>query len=163
MPGGRVSSNIMMLSPVSCPRSFKAKERPGVGSLDACRRRRYDQAFFRGQVAVLLIVHHPHSAMPLSASSFFALSFLVSAKSMPRVFGRLGELDVRILDDLEPVAPRIEEIEERAFDKTCAGGLRQFGDVAAVIDDKAEMPLLDAADHVVGHQGHVDQTGRPCR
>jgi hypothetical protein len=31
VPAGRVSSNIMMLSLVSRPRSFKAKERPGVG------------------------------------------------------------------------------------------------------------------------------------
>ena len=33
VPAGRVSSNIMMLSPVSRPRSFNAKERPGVGEL----------------------------------------------------------------------------------------------------------------------------------
>ena len=33
MPAGRVSSNIMMLSPVSRPSSFIAKERPGVGEL----------------------------------------------------------------------------------------------------------------------------------
>src|SRR5260370_1089402 len=71
--------------------------------------------------------------------------------------GRLGELDVRVLDDLEPVAPRIEEIEERAFDKTRAGGFRQLDHAAAVVDDKAEMPLLDAVDRMVGHQGHVDE------
>ena len=31
MPGGRVSSNRMILSPVSRPKSFKSKKRPGVG------------------------------------------------------------------------------------------------------------------------------------
>src|SRR5260370_21384259 len=71
--------------------------------------------------------------------------------------GRLGELDVRVLDDLEPVAPRIEEIEERAFDNARDGGFRQLDDAAAVVDDKAEMPLLDAVGRVVGHQGHVDE------
>jgi hypothetical protein len=31
LPAGKVSSNIMMLSLVSRPSSFTAKERPGVG------------------------------------------------------------------------------------------------------------------------------------
>ena len=46
---------------------------------------------------------------------------------------------------------------KRTFDKARAGGFRQFDDAAAVVDDKAQMPLLDAVDRVVGHQGHVDE------
>ena len=33
VPAGKVSSNIMILSPVSLPSSFSAKERPGVGEV----------------------------------------------------------------------------------------------------------------------------------
>ena len=36
---------------------------------------------------------------------------------------RLGELDVRILDDLDAVAPGVEEIEERPLDHHGAGRL----------------------------------------
>ena len=64
--------------------------------------------------------------------------------------GRLRELDVRVLDDLEPVAPRIEKIEERPFDKPRASGFRELDSAAAVVDDEADMPLLDVIDRAGG-------------
>src|SRR5438094_1500205 len=158
VPAGKVSSNIMMLSLVSRPRSFKAKERAGVGEskcfpppagttkpfvavmlLSSCDTLRSFGHALVGELLLCLVVlaeREAHAAHHI---------------------GRLRELDVRVLDDFEPVAPRIEEIEERAFDKERAGGLRQLDDGAAVVDDKAEMPLLDAINRVVGHQGHVDE------
>src|SRR2546430_3894938 len=48
--------------------------------------------------------------------------------------------------DLDAVAPRIEEIEERALDHPGPGGLRPCLDRRAVIDDEADMAPLDAAD-----------------
>src|SRR5437868_8069607 len=53
--------------------------------------------------------------------------------------GRLGELDIGILDDLDAVAPGIEEIEERALDHLGAGRLGARLHAGSVIDDKPDI------------------------
>jgi hypothetical protein len=45
VPTGRVSCNIMMLSPVSRPRSFNAKDRPGVVNRNAATAGGYTKPF----------------------------------------------------------------------------------------------------------------------
>src|SRR5205085_6645049 len=71
--------------------------------------------------------------------------------------GRLGELDVGVLDDLDAVAPGIEKIEEGAFDHRRAGRLGALLHTRAVVDDKADMATLDAARFAVRHPRHVDE------
>src|SRR5260370_21199340 len=71
--------------------------------------------------------------------------------------GRLGELDVGIFDDFEPVAPGIEKIEELTLDHPGAGRLRQLYDARTVVDDEADMAALDALMPVVGHPRDIDE------
>src|SRR5437762_7239982 len=71
--------------------------------------------------------------------------------------GRLGELDVGVLDDLDAVAPGIEKSEEGAFDHRRAGRLGALLHTRAVVDDKADMATLDAARFAVRHPRHVDE------
>ena len=52
---------------------------------------------------------------------------------------RLGELDVLVADNLDAVAPRVEEVEKRAgqgFDPRVG---QRFPDCFLVIDDKSKM------------------------
>src|SRR5947207_10613061 len=70
---------------------------------------------------------------------------------------RLGELDVRVFDDLDAVSPGIEEIEERALDHRRAGRLGALFDARAIVDDKADMAALDAALLAIRHPRHVDE------
>ena len=108
---------------------------------------------------IRLSLHRAHSsAMPLSASSFLALVVLVERQAhAAQHVRRLGELDVGIFDDFEPVAPGVEEIEERPLDHARAGRLRQLDDRRAVVDDKADMARSTPLDRVIGHQRHVDE------
>src|SRR5438067_8725592 len=71
--------------------------------------------------------------------------------------GRLGELDVRVFDDLDAVAPGIEKIEERALDHLGAGRLGAFLDARAVVDDKTDMPPLDPGLLVVRDARQIDE------
>src|SRR5580704_449459 len=70
---------------------------------------------------------------------------------------RLGVLNVRILDNFEPVAPGIEKIEERPFDKPRAGGFRQLDDPAAVVDDKADMASFPHFAGSLRRQRQIDE------
>ena len=90
----------------------------------------------------------------------FALRLLVLVEREPHAaqdMRRLGELDVRVFDDFEPVAPWIEEVEERTLDHACAGRLGEFDDARTVIDDKADMAALDVLSCGPVHQRHVDE------
>src|SRR5207248_10188258 len=71
--------------------------------------------------------------------------------------GRLGELDVGILDDFDAVAPGIEEIEEGAVDHFGAGRLGTRLHARTVIDDKPDMPPLDPRLLVVGDARQIDE------
>jgi hypothetical protein len=53
---------------------------------------------------------------------------------------RLGELDVAVLDDLEPVAPWVEEIEKRPGQQLAARRLDKRADLRGIIDHEPEMP-----------------------
>lgn len=98
------------------------------------------------------------SAMPLSASSRFALSFLSRASpDAPKHLRGLGELDVRVLDDLEPIAPWVEEIEERAFNHARAGRLSEFDDARAIVDDEANVAAFDVLPGWARRQRQVDE------
>src|SRR4029077_19196472 len=67
------------------------------------------------------------------------------------------ELDVRVFDDLDEVAPGVEEIEERPLDHLGASRLGTRLHARTVIDDKADMAPLDAGLLMVGHPRHVDE------
>src|ERR1051325_5111151 len=71
--------------------------------------------------------------------------------------GRLRELDIGILDDLDAVAPGVEEIEEGAFNHLGAGRLGAFFHARAVVDNKADMPPLDSALLVIRHPRQIDE------
>src|SRR5436190_6401472 len=56
--------------------------------------------------------------------------------------GRLGELDLVVLDDLEPIAPGIEEVEPAAGEDLHAGLLQRRADGGLVVDHQPEVPVL---------------------
>ncbi len=75
---------------------------------------------------------------------------------------RFGELDVRIADHLETIAPRVEEIHEGAIDQLRPGRRGQRLYRRAVVDDDAEMPARILVRRLRLHQGdelvaHVDE------
>ena len=101
VPAGRVSSNIMMLfSPVSRPRSFNAKERPGVGEVEMLSAARgYDKAF----VAFMLLslpaaVEVKRRQLDPPARGRSVISLTSSSDSEPRSSirdpGPVGILDI---------------------------------------------------------------------
>src|SRR4051812_6649945 len=53
----------------------------------------------------------------------------------------LAKLDVGIGDDLDAVAPGIDEVEKRPVHHARAGGLRELTHPAAVVNHQPEMPL----------------------
>ena len=55
---------------------------------------------------------------------------------------RLGELDVRVADDLDPVAPGIEEVEKRAGQRLDAGFGERLANGFLVVDDEAEVAAV---------------------
>src|SRR5512134_2876732 len=52
---------------------------------------------------------------------------------------RLGELDVVIADDLDAVAPRIEKVEKRTWQRLDTGVGQRLADGVLVIDHKSKM------------------------
>ena len=61
---------------------------------------------------------------------------------MPQHVRRLGELDVVVPDDLDAVAPRIEEVEKRTRQRFDAGVSQRFADSVLIIDHKAKMAVI---------------------
>ena len=78
---------------------------------------------------------------------------------------RLGELDVRVGRELNPVAPRIEEIREAAIKKFNSHPLQTFDGKGLVVDGNAEMtslvrPLAPAGREVDELVAKVDKGSR---
>ena len=82
--------------------------------------------------------------MPLSVSSLIAVSFFAQLRQphAAQHVRRLGELDVVVRDDLNAVAPRIEKIEKRTWQRFDAGVGQRFADGVLVIDHKSKMAAL---------------------
>src|SRR5262245_16495189 len=55
---------------------------------------------------------------------------------------RLGELDVIVADDLDPVAPRVEEVEEATGQRLDAGCRERAANRVLVVDHEAEMAAV---------------------
>lgn len=53
-----------------------------------------------------------------------------------------GELQITVLNNLDPVAPWIEEVEELAIQHLGAGLDCEVARSAPIVDDKSEMPIL---------------------
>ena len=60
----------------------------------------------------------------------------------PQHLGRLGELDVPVLDHLDVVAPGVDEIEAAAGQNLGAHLLERLTQRRAVVDHQAEVPVL---------------------
>jgi hypothetical protein len=54
--------------------------------------------------------------------------------------GRLGELDISVLHDLDAIAPRIEKVEEGSRQQLSACGFDSDANTRAIIDDQPKMP-----------------------
>ena len=79
--------------------------------------------------------------IPFSASSFIAFAFLdrcVSPMSAQHVW-RFGELDAVVTNDLNSIAPKVTEVEERARQRfnACLG--HRTADGVLVVDYKAKV------------------------
>ena len=76
--------------------------------------------------------------------------------------GRLGELDVAVLDDLDVVAPRVDEVEPAAGQDLGARLLERLAQRRAVVDDEAEVAVLVLGLRAAGGErdeliAHVDE------
>ena len=54
----------------------------------------------------------------------------------------LGELDVRVADDLDAVAPRVEEVEKRTRQRLDAGVGERGADGLLVVDDESDVTAV---------------------
>src|SRR5215831_8292682 len=54
----------------------------------------------------------------------------------------LGELDVLVTDDLDAIAPRVEEVEERAGQKLHSCGDQRLASRLLVVDHKPEVAAI---------------------
>src|SRR5919108_1103724 len=78
----------------------------------------------------------------------------------------LGELDFAVVDDLDVVAPRIQEVEGAASLDVDTGLLKGRADALLVIDDEPEVPSLVGRLRSAGLErdelvAHVDEGHRP--
>src|SRR6516225_3658647 len=91
--------------------------------------------------------------MPFSASSRRAFSFLSRSKPIAR--STCGALVNWIFDHLDPIAPGVEKVEERARQQLAARGLDPPAHARTIVDDEPKMaaPVLMR----VGGLHHVDE------